>query len=192
MSVLKKFVGAVVADFRAMESARARYHGEGQSLAALPKALVTRIGFQMVTAIRAMHALRDAKVPMGAQVASRLIRHAYGAEIHWDAAIAPGVSLVHGNGIVVSHAATIGAGCILFHNVTLGESFDPETKTKGAPRLGRDVHVGPGAVLLGPITIGDGAKIMAGAVVTRSVPAGSVARAAPVEIMPRRSDQRAN
>ena len=44
MSALRKFASAVVADFRAMESARARYHGEGQSLAALPKALVTRIG----------------------------------------------------------------------------------------------------------------------------------------------------
>ncbi len=192
MSALRKFASAVVADFRAMESARARYHGEGQSLAALPKALVTRIGFQMTTAIRAMHALRDAHLPLGAQVASRLIRHAYGAEIHWDATIAPGISLVHGNGIVVSHAAKIGEGCILFHNVTLGESFDPETKTKGAPTLGKDVHVGPGAVLLGPIVVGDGAKIMAGAVVTRSVPAGSVARAAPVDIVPRRSDQRTN
>jgi serine O-acetyltransferase len=192
VSVLKKFLGAVVADYRAMESARARYHGEGQSLAGLPAALVTRIGFQMTTAIRAMHALRDARVPLGARVASRLIRHAYGAEIHWDAAIAPGISLVHGNGIVLSHTAKIGEGCILFHNVTLGESFDPETKTKGAPVLGRDVHVGPGAVLLGPIVVGDGAKIMAGAVVTRNVPAGCVARAAPVEVVPKRTDQRAN
>ena len=192
MSLLGRLARAVVADFRAMESARARYHGEGQSLLGLPKALVTRIGFQMTTAIRVMHTLRDARVPFGAEIASRLIRHAYGAEIHWDATFAPGVSFVHGNGIVVSHAAKVGEGCILFHNVTLGESFDPETKTKGAPVLGRDVHVGPGAVLLGPITIGDGAKIMAGAVVTRSVPAGSVARPAPVEIVPRRSDQRAN
>lgn len=192
MSALGKFVRAVVADYRAMEEGRAKYHDGARSLTGLPAALVTRIGFQMTTAIRAMHALRDARVPLGAKIASRWIRHAYGAEIHWDAAIAPGLSIVHGNGVVVSHAAKIGEGCILFHNVTLGESFDPETKTKGAPTLGRDVHVGPGAVLLGPITVGDGAKIMAGAVVTRSVPAGSVARPVPIEIVPRRSENRSN
>ena len=61
----------------------------------------------------------------------------------------------------------VGEGCILFHNVTLGEGVDPETRETGAPTLGRDVHVGPGATLLGPIHVGDGTKIMAGAVLTR-------------------------
>ncbi len=192
MSALGKFLRAVVADYRAMEEGRARYHGASESLARLPAALVTRIGFQMTTAIRAMHALRDARIPLGPQIASRLIRHAYGAEIHWDASIDPGLSVVHGNGIVVSHSAKIGEGCILFHNVTLGESYDAETKTKGAPTLGKGVHVGPGAVLLGPIVVGDGAKIMAGAIVTRSVPPNSVARPLPIEIVSKRSDTRAN
>jgi len=187
MSAFRRFVHNVAADYAAMEAGRGKYHGDGRSLAALPGALVTRIGFQMSTAVRAMQLLRDARVPFGAQVASRMIRHLYGAEIHWDAELAPGVAFVHGNGVVLSHAARIGAGCILFHNVTLGETMDPVTKIQGAPTLGANVHVGPGAVLLGPISVGDGSKIMAGAVLTESVPPGSVVRPAPVEIVRRKS-----
>jgi serine O-acetyltransferase len=121
------------------------------------------------------------------QVTSRLIRHAYGAEVHWKSRIEPGVSIVHGCGLVISHAATIGEGCLLFQNVTLGESVDPKTRQVGAPTLGRDVHIGPGATLLGPISIGDRSKIMAGAVVTCSVPPDSLVRPAEATITKRRS-----
>lgn len=189
MSALGRFLRSVAADYDAMETARGKYRGDARALAALPSALVTRIGFQMTTAIRAMQLLRDARIPFGAQTASRMIRHLYGAEIHWDADLAPGLALVHGNGLVVSHSARVGAGCILFHNVTLGESMDPVTKIQGAPTLGANVHVGPGAVLLGPITVGEGSKIMAGAVLTESVPAGSVVRPSPVEIVRRRNHE---
>ena len=185
MSAIGRFFRNVAADYAAMETARGKYHGDGRSMRALPAALVSRIGFQMTTAVRAMQLLRDARIPFGAQVASRMIRHLYDAEIHWDADLAPGLAFVHGNGLVVSHAARVGAGCILFHNVTLGEAMDPVTKTKGAPSLGANVHVGPGAVLLGPITIGEGSKIMAGAVLTESVPPNSIVRPAPVEIVQR-------
>jgi serine O-acetyltransferase len=186
MSALGRFFRSVAADYAAMEKGRGKYHGDGRSYAALPASLVTRIGFQMTTAIRAMQLLRDAKIPFGPQVASRMIRHLYGAEVHWDADLAPGLALVHGNGLVLSHSARVGAGCILFHNVTLGESMDPVTKIQGAPTLGANVHVGPGAVLLGPITVGEGSKIMAGAVLTESVPAGTVVRPTPVEIVRRK------
>ena len=187
MSALGRFLRNVAADYAAMETGRGKYRGDGRSFAALPAALVTRVGFQMTTAVRAMHLLRDAKIPFGAEIASRMIRHLYGAEIHWDADLAPGVAFVHGNGLVVSHSARVGAGCILFHNVTLGESMDPVTKIQGAPSLGANVHVGPGAVLLGPISVGEGSKIMAGAVLTESVPPGSVVRPAPVEIVRRKT-----
>src|SRR5690606_15886780 len=107
------------------------------------------------------------------------------AEIHWDADIAPGISIVHGNGLVISKAAKVGPGCILFHQVTLGEGIDPETRAVGAPHLVADVHVGPGAKLLGPITVGAGSKIMAGVVLTRSVPPGSLVQA-PVPLVTQR------
>jgi serine O-acetyltransferase len=110
------------------------------------------------------------RVPLVPMVLSRLIRHVYGAEIHWRAKIAPGVSIVHGVGLVLSHAAEVGPGCILFQNVTLGESIDAASGRIGAPRLGAGVHVGPGATLLGPIEVGPASKVAAGVVLMESVP----------------------
>jgi serine O-acetyltransferase len=139
---------------------------------------VKKIGFQMMIATRVMRLCRDSGVPGAAQVASRLIRHLYAAEIHWNTEIEPGVSIVHGTGLVLSHRSKVGQGCILFHNVTLGEGVDPDTRESGAPTLEQDVHIGPGATLIGPITIGAGSKIMAGSVVTKSVPPHSIVKPA--------------
>jgi serine O-acetyltransferase len=131
-----------------------------------------------------------ARVPLLPQVMSRVIRHLYGAEIHWKSRIAPGISVVHGVGLVLSHAADVSAGCILFQNVTLGESVHPVTGMIGAPRLEANVHVGPGATILGPIVIGAGSKVMAGAVVTHDVPPNSLVSAPAPQVSartPRRS-----
>lgn len=175
------FAQAVRADYGSTQRYREKYHHEKVSVARLPIDAVRKVGFQMLVATRAMQLARDLKLPLVPQVASRLIRHLYGAEIHWETEIAGGVSVVHGTGIVLSHRAKVGPGCILFHNVTLGEGLDPDTNESGAPTLGRDVHVGPGATLLGPIHVGDGTKIMAGAVLTHSVPANSLVK--PAEAM---------
>ena len=148
---------------------------------------VQKIGFQMMIAVRVMQLAVAAGVPMGGQVLSRLIRHVYGAEIHWDADIAPGVAIVHGTGLVISHAARIGPGCVLSQHVTLGESIDPFTRLVGAPTLIAEVHVGAGAVLIGPIEVGPGTKIMANAVLNRSVAPGSVVRTPAATIEARRS-----
>lgn len=182
---LAAFVESVRADYGSLQRYREKYHKEKVSLARLPVDAVRKVGFQMLIAARTMRLLRDAHIPVAPQIASRLIRHLYGAEIHWDTEVADGVSIVHGVGLVLSHRAKVGPGCILFHNVTLGEGLDPDTKESGAPTLGRDVHVGPGATLLGPITVGDGTKIMAGAVLTRSVPPNSLVKPADAEISAR-------
>lgn len=182
---LRSFLHAVRADYGSLQRHRAKYHQEKVSTARLPADLFRKVGFQMMVATRLMRLARDAHVPLAPQVVSRLIRHLYGAEIHWETEIAEGISVVHGNGIVLSHAATVGPGCILFHNVTLGEGLHPDTKEAGAPTLEEDVHVGPGATLLGPITIGRGSKIMAGAVVTRSVPPNSVVKTPEPEVYAR-------
>jgi serine O-acetyltransferase len=175
---LSTFLRSVRADYATVQRYRAKYHGDERARAPQPADAVSKIGFQMMIAMRAMALVRDARLPLLPQVASRLIRHAYGAEVHWNTTLRDGIAIVHGTGLVLSHRAVIGEGCILFHNVTLGEGLDPETKETGAPTLGRDVHVGPGATLLGPIHVGDGTKIAAGAVLMRSVPAGSLVRPA--------------
>lgn len=175
---LSSLIRSIRADYGTVQRYRAKYHGDERPLLRLPVDAVSKIGFQMMIAMRTMALFRDARVPLLPQVMSRFIRHAYGAEVHWHTTLRDGIAIVHGTGLVLSHRAVVGEGCILFHNVTLGEGLDPETREAGAPTLGRDVHVGPGATLLGPIHVGDGTKIMAGAVLTRSVPAGSLVRPA--------------
>jgi serine O-acetyltransferase len=184
-------VAAVRADYASVQQNRAKYHQEKISLARMPVDLLRKIGFQTLTVVRLMQLCRDLKVPVAPMVLSRALRHLYGTEIHWDATIAPGVSIVHGVGLVISHAATVGPDCILFHNVTLGEGLDKETKKRGAPTLQDRVHVGPGATLLGPIVVGAGSKIGAGAVLDHSVPANSLVMPQAPKIVarsPRRED----
>ena len=78
-------------------------------------------------------------------------------------------------------------GLAEFQGVTLGESIDPVTREIGAPRLEQDVHVGPGAVLLGPIVVGSRSKLMANVVLDRSVPADSIVRSPVPDVSGRRS-----
>jgi serine acetyltransferase/GT2 family glycosyltransferase len=162
------------ADHAAVLRTDAKYKARVQERPSLAGDAVQRIGLQMMLAYRVMRYLRLARFRLLAKLASRLIRHLYSADIHWDAELAPGVMIVHGLGLVVSHAARVAPGCILFHHVTLGESIDPDTREIGSPTLEANVHVGPGATLLGPVTIGQGTKITAGALLMQSVPPQSL------------------
>lgn len=157
----------------------AKYGGRDGEADDLPRDAVKRIGFQILVAVRLMHFFRDAGATPLAMLTSRLIRHLYGSDIHWDAQIAPGVQIVHGMGLAISPKAKVGKDVILFQNVTLGESGH------GAPQVGRNVHIGPGATLLGPITIGENTKVMASCVVREDVPAGSLVSAPTPDVRPR-------
>jgi serine O-acetyltransferase len=66
---------------------------------------------------------------------------------------------------------------ILAHCVSIGEGRDPETKEIGAPTLEENVHLGPASILLGPIVVGKGSKVAAGAVLRQSVPPGTIVEA---------------
>ena len=178
-------MAAVRADHAAMRAHDERYAGPEGRGAGLVRDLVVRIGFQMMFAYRVMRLGAALGIPLAPQIVSRLIRHLYGADIHWDAELAPGVTIVHGMGMCINGSARVGTGAILFQNITLGLSIHPETRAIGAPELGRDVHVAPGATLVGPISIGAGSKIAAGCVVTVSVPPGSLVQAALPDVRPR-------
>jgi len=179
-------LAAIRADHDATRRQRLKYHGEEIPAGRIWVDLVRKVGFQMLTWYRVMRFFRESRIPLVPQLLSRLIRHLYGAEIHWDTRIEPGISIVHGVGLVLSHAAVVGSGCILFQHVTLGESVDGTSGAIGAPCLGRDVHVGPGATLLGPITVGEGTKVMASAVLMRSVSPLSLVQAPEAAVVPRR------
>jgi serine O-acetyltransferase len=152
----------------------------------LAKDVVQRVGFQMMVAYRLMRVFTEAGVPLAAKVVGRMIRLFYGADLHYNARFDEGVVIVHGMGIAVSRAARVGSGVILSQNVTLGDGIDPKTRTRGAPTIEEGVHIGPGATLIGPITIGARSKIMPGAVVRESVPAGSLVETPTPRVFPRK------
>jgi serine O-acetyltransferase len=181
---VRKMIAEIRADHDAIMRAEEKYRARERPSSVFMD-MVQKIGFQMMVSYRVMRLYDALGWTFFAKVASRRIRRVYGAEIHWRARLDPGVMIVHGTGLVISHAARIGPGCILFQHVTLGESIHPETREIGAPTLEADVHVGAGATLVGPITIGHGTKIMAGAVVLRSVPPMSLVETAPVSVHPR-------
>jgi serine O-acetyltransferase len=91
-----------------------------------------------------------------------------GIEIHPGAKIGRRLVIDHGMGVVIGETAEIGDDCIIFHGVTLGGlRFDP---VKRHPTIGNKVLIGTGAKILGPVKIGDGARIGANAFVTFDVP----------------------
>ncbi len=104
-----------------------------------------------------------------------------GIEIHPGAVIGRRVFIDHGMGVVIGETAEIGDDSTLYHGVTLGGV--KWEKTKRHPTLGRSVVVGAGAKILGPVFVGDGAKIGSNAVVVRDVPAGATAVGIPARIV---------
>ena len=188
-SAFTQFKSRVVADYKASQAKKKKYQQEytPESLAYL---LVKDIGIQSMAAIRLMQFANEARVPFGGEVMSRLIRYIYNMEVHWEANIESGITLVHGIGVVISRYAHISSNCTIAHNVTFGASWNPATGKTEGPTLEENVFVGPGAILLGPITIGRNSKIMAGAVVSESVPPNSVVKPAAPTCVERSSSRK--
>jgi serine O-acetyltransferase len=97
-----------------------------------------------------------------------------------SAEIGGGLYISHVGGVVLHHRAVIGRNCDLSHQVTIGTAGLGRT---GVPRIGHDVSIGAGAVLIGGIQIGDGARIAANSLVNRDVPAGATAMGVPAKIV---------
>jgi serine acetyltransferase len=162
-----------------------KYGGKPLRQEPISRAIVQKVGLQMMGAYRLMRLFSGAGIPLLPRVMSRLIRHAYGSDIHWDAELAPGVMIVHGMGMAVSYAARVGRGVVLSHNVTLGLGTHPDTRESGGPTIEDDVVLGPGVTVLGPVTVGARSKVMPGCLVLRSVPPDSVVEAAIPAVKPR-------
>jgi serine O-acetyltransferase len=116
-----------------------------------------------------------------ARLLSHIARFLTGIEIHPGATIGRRFFIDHGMGVVIGETAEIGDDVTLYHGVTLGGTSWKEGKRH--PTLGNGVVVGAGAKILGPIYVGDGAKIGSNAVVVREVPAGATAAGIPARIL---------
>lgn len=103
------------------------------------------------------------------RVLSQFGRWITGIEIHPGARIGRRFFIDHGMGVVIGETAEIGDDCTLYHGVTLGGTS--WQKEKRHPTLGNNVVVGAGAKVLGPIHVGDGARIGSNSVVVKDVPA---------------------
>ena len=122
---------------------------------------------------RLAHALLGRNVPVLPRLISHLGRFLTGIEIHPGARIGQRFFIDHGMGVVIGETAEIGDDVTLYQGVTLGIYHAHDARslrgTKRHPTLGNGVIVGVGAKVLGAITVGDGATVAPGAVVTKDV-----------------------
>ncbi|MBW8059040.1 MAG: serine acetyltransferase [Solirubrobacterales bacterium] len=130
--------------------------------------LTSWAGVQALLAHRVAQALREAGVPLAPRAIAHLTRAVTGVEIHPAAKIGGEFFIDHGSGVVIGETAEIGERVTLYQGVTLGGTGFQRGKRH--PTLGDNVTVGSGAKLLGPIAVGDGAKIGANTVVVEDVP----------------------
>ena len=128
-------------------------------------------GVHAVLFHRLSHRLWNAGLRWLARMLSTIARWLTGIEIHPGARIGRRFFIDHGMGVVIGETAIIGDDCTLYHGVTLGGTS--WQKGKRHPTLGNDVVVGAGAKVLGPIEVGDGARIGSNAVVVKPVPPGT-------------------
>src|SRR6187401_2326313 len=119
-------------------------------------------GFHALQMHRVSHALWGMGLRWLARFMSHIARFLTGIEIHPGATIGRRVFIDHGMGVVIGETAEVGDDCTLYHSVTLGGVSLNQGKRH--PTLGRNVVVGAGAKILGPIDIGDDAKIGSNAV----------------------------
>jgi serine O-acetyltransferase len=147
-------------------------------------------GFHARLFHRLSHRLWKWNLKWLARFVSHLARWLTGIEIHPGATIGRRFFIDHGMGVVIGETAEIGDDVTLYHGVTLGgTSWD---KGKRHPTLGNGVVAGAGAKMLGPIRVGDKAKIGSNAVVVKDVPAGATAVGIPARILENgREDPRA-
>lgn len=133
--------------------------------------VLTYAGFWALFHHRIAHSLHRRGLRFPARAISQWSRFLTNIEIHPGATIGRRFFIDHGAGVVIGETAIVGDDVLMYHQVTLGGTS--LEKTKRHPTVGNNVLLGMGAKVLGNITVGDGARIGANAVVTRDVAEGA-------------------
>jgi len=141
--------------------------------------ILTYPGVKAVFFHQVAHFFCLAKFDLIARIISQTSRFLTGIEIHPKAKIGRNLFIDHGMGVVIGETSEIGDNVTIYHMVTLGgisPSIDSNSQRedKRHPTLKDNVVVGSGAQILGPVIIGENAKIGANAVVTKNVPSNAV------------------
>ena len=130
-------------------------------------------GFHAICCYRINHFLWQKGWHNLARFLSQTARFLTGVEIHPAAQIGQGFFIDHGMGVVIGQTSQIGDNVTMYHGVTLGGTnlFDAKGKKAGKrhPTIGNNVVIGSGAQILGPINVGDHAKIGSNAIVVKDV-----------------------
>jgi serine O-acetyltransferase len=160
---LDRFIGTVGSQ---VEAARGR--DPATAGASTTEILATWPGVQAVLAHRIANRLHRSEVPLLPLAISYLSRAVTGIEIHPGATVGEGFFIDHGSGVVIGETAEIGENVTIYQGVTLGGTGFQAGKRH--PTVEDNVTIGSGAKLLGPITVGHGAKVGANSVVVEDVP----------------------
>lgn len=144
-------------------------------------------GLHAILFHRMNHWLWNRRLYLLARLMAHLARFLTGVEIHPGAKIGQRFFIDHGMGVVIGETAEIGDDCSIYHGVTLGGTT--WNKGKRHPTLKNDVVIGAGAKVLGPITLGDCARVGSNAVVVKDVPGGATVVGIPGRIVARREDE---
>ena len=137
--------------------------------------VLTYPGIKAVFFHKFAHLFHVAGFDLIARIISQTIRFFTGIEIHPGAKIGKNLFIDHGMGVVIGETSEIGDNVTIYHAVTLGgssPSIDSERQRheKRHPTIGNDVVIGSGAQIIGPVNVGNGARIAANAVVVKDVP----------------------
>ena len=133
--------------------------------------VLTYPGLHAVWGYRIAHFLWQVKLKLAARIYSNWIRAVTGIEIHPAAKIGQRFFIDHGMGVVIGATAIVGDDVMIYHDVTLGARTGGTGKRH--PTIGNNVVIGAGARVIGDISVGNGVKIGANMVVTKSVPAST-------------------
>ena len=141
--------------------------------------VLTYPGVKAVLFHKIAHFFSVAKFDLIARIISQSSRFLTGIEIHPKAKIGKNLFIDHGMGVVIGETSEIGNNVTIYHGVTLGGispsiDSDKQRDVKRHPTLKNNVVVGSGAQILGPVTVGENAKIGANSVVTKDVPDNAV------------------
>jgi serine O-acetyltransferase len=168
-------LGRLVEDLRAAYERDPALHG----LRALE--LVLYPGLWAIWAYRLTHLLWAHGVPWVPRLLSQMVRLLTGIEIHPGARIGRRCFIDHGMGVVIGETAEVGDDVTIYHGVTLGARgwWRDGKGAKRHPTIGDEVILGSGCSVLGPVTVGNGCRVGAHALVVNDLPAGSTVTALP-------------
>lgn len=160
---------------------KARWCYERDDLAAVAKVLMTD-GTAAMVLYRCMQASRRHGLAPLEMLFNKLNSVVGGCIIGRGAEFGPGFVLIHSNGVVINGNVRGGNNVFIEHQVTIG------AERRQSPELGNDVFIGAGAKIVGPVRIGDGARVGANAVVVHDVPANTTVVGIPAKPVRRRDE----